>query len=111
MTVLKIDYVELPGRKLDASKAFFAKGLGWEFTDYGPQYFAFNNAGLEGGMDGTDDAVTEPLVVLKADDLEAALTQVKQAGGEIIREIFEFPGGRRFHFREPSGSEMAVWGE
>lgn len=111
MTLLKIDYVELPGRDLTASKHFFAKGLGWRFTDYGPEYFSFDNAGLDGGMDGTKDALKKPLVVLKADDLEAAQKQIEAAGGEIVRPIFSFPGGRRFHFTEPSGNEMAVWSD
>ncbi|MFT6657436.1 VOC family protein [Maritalea sp.] len=109
--LLKIDYVELPGADLAASKHFFAKALGWKFTDYGPEYFSFDNAGLDGGMDGTKDAVAKPLVVLKADDLDAALAQIEAGGGEIVRPIFAFPGGRRFHFKEPSGNEMAVWGE
>jgi len=109
--ILKIDYVELPGGDLAASKHFFAKALGWTFTDYGPQYFSFDNAGLDGGMDGTPDALPEALVVLKADDLEAAQAQIESAGGEIVKPIFSFPGGRRFHFKEPSGNEMAVWSD
>jgi predicted enzyme related to lactoylglutathione lyase len=111
MTVLKIDYVELPGKDLAASKHFFAKGLGWRFTDYGAEYFSFDNAGLDGGMDGTSGAIDKPLVVLRADDLEAAQKQIEAAGGEIVRPIFSFPGGKRFHFKEPSGNEMAVWCE
>lgn len=107
--IIKIDYAELLGENLDESKKFFAAAFGWTFTDYGPEYFSFDNAGLDGGMDGTANAVTAPLVVLKADDLDAALVRVKAAGGEIVREIFEFPGGRRFHFKEPSGNEMAIW--
>ena len=111
-TLLKIDYVELPGKELTRSKHFFANGLGWSFTDYGPEYFAFQNAGLDGGMDGTKDAVDKPLVVLKADDLGAAQKQIEDAGGKITRPIFAFPGGKRFHFVEPgSGNEMAVWAE
>lgn len=109
--ILEIDYVELPGGDLAASKHFFAKALGWTFTDYGPQYFSFDNAGLDGGMDGTPDALPEALVVLKADDLEAAQAQIESAGGEIVKPIFSFPGGRRFHFKEPSGNEMAVWSD
>ena len=110
-TLLKIDYVELPGKDLSESKHFFAKALGWSFTDYGPEYFSFDNAGLDGGMDGTKDALPQPLVVLKADELEMAQAQIEAVGGEIVRPIFLFPGGRRFHFREPSGNEMAVWAE
>ncbi|GLQ16436.1 VOC family protein [Maritalea porphyrae] len=109
--ILKIDYVELPGKDLARSKHFFAKALGWTFTDYGPQYFSFDNAGLDGGMDGTPEALPHALVVLKADDLEAAQTQIESGGGEIVKPIFSFPGGRRFHFKEPSGNEMAVWSD
>lgn len=110
-TLLKIDYVELPGTNLPRSKHFFANAFGWSFTDYGPEYFAFENAGLDGGMDGTADAVEKPLVVLKADDLVAAQKQIEDAGGKITRPIFTFPGGKRFHFLEPGGNEMAVWAE
>jgi len=111
MELLTIDYVEMPGADMAASKHFFASALGWKFTDYGPEYFSFDNAGLDGGMDGTSDALPKPLVVLKASDLEAALKQVEAAGAKIVKPIFSFPGGRRFHFVEPSGNEMAVWSE
>ncbi len=110
-TLLKIDYVELPGKDMAASKHFFAKALAWKFTDYGPEYFSFDNAGLDGGMGSTSQAFAQPLIILKAEDLEAAQAQIEAAGGEIVRAIFSFPGGRRFHFKEPSGNEMAVWSE
>ncbi len=112
MTHLKIDYVEFASGELDGSKAFFAKAFGWTFQDYGPTYAAMTNAGLDGGLQSDpDETSAAPLVILKADDLEAALKSVTDAGGDILRPIFSFPGGRRFHFREPGGNELAVWSE
>lgn len=106
---LKIDYVELGTGEIGASKDFFANAFGWKFVDYGLEYAAFDNAGLDGGLDGTPGATRAPLVILKADDLEAAQKQIEAAGGKIVRVIFSFPGGRRFHFKEPGGNELAVW--
>lgn len=112
MTHLKIDYVEFASGDLGKSRAFFAKAFGWDFIDYGPTYAAMANAGIDGGIQ-SDPAETSaaPLVILKADDLEAAEAEVIAAGGVITRAIFPFPGGRRFHFREPGGNELAVWSE
>lgn len=111
-THLKIDYVEFATQDIPATQAFLAKAFGWTFVDYGPDYQAFANAGLEGGIQNDPDhADAAPLVILKADDLEAAEASVKAAGGVIVRPIFSFPGGRRFHFREPGGNELAVWSE
>jgi len=109
--MLKINYIEFPTRDIGATKGFFAEAFGWEFDDYGPGYQTMNNAGLDGGIDANGDAEAGALVVLKADDLEAALERVKAAGAEITAEIFDFPGGRRFEFREPGGNRMAVWAE
>jgi uncharacterized protein len=108
----RIDYIELPGGNLPATKAFYASAFGWGFTDYGPTYAGFENAGLDGGLAAGDAAMTTvPLVVLRADVLEDALAHVEAAGGTITAPIFEFPGGRRFHFRDPAGNELGVWGE
>lgn len=107
-----IDYVELPCGDLPAAKEFYAAAFGWGFTDYGPTYAGFENAGLDGGLASGDAAgTTVPLVILKADALADALARVEAAGGEITAPIFEFPGGRRFHFRDPAGNELGVWGE
>lgn len=112
MPHLKIDYVEFSSPALPASRDFFAKAFGWSFQDYGPTYVAMTNAGIDGGVQGDPaEGFGPPLVILKADDLEAAETAVKTAGGVIVRPIFAFPGGRRFHFREPGGNELAVWSE
>lgn len=107
----KVDYVELPGGDLAAVKGFYGKAFGWTFTDYGPTYASFNE-GLDGGFHTEDaDAVQKPLVILYAHDLEAMEAKVRAAGGTITRAIFSFPGGRRFHFADPAGNELAVWSE
>lgn len=107
---LKIDYVELPARDLAAMKAFYGAAFGWTFQDYGSDYVAFSNAGLEGGFAPVD---TDPprggaMVILYADDLDAAEAAVTGAGGAIVAR-HAFPGGRRFQFTDPSGNELAVW--
>ena len=108
----KLDYLELPGGKfLVKVKHFYSSAFGWTFTDYGPQYSAFGE-GLDGGFNATGEgAVTRPLPVLFSDDLEKSLSAVIAAGGRIVRPIFSFPGGRRFHFADPAGNELAVWAE
>lgn len=107
-----IDYVELGGgADLPATKDFYVAAFGWGFIDYGPTYAAFEGAGLDGGIDGGDDATVTPLVILRSDDLEDAQHRVEAAGGTITRPIFDFPGGRRFHFRDPAGNELGVWSE
>jgi uncharacterized protein len=109
---LKIDYVELSTNDVAASKGFLAKAFGWDFADYGPGYQAFVNAGLDGGLDGSGETPAgTSLVILKADNLEAALAQVESAGGTVTVPIFSFPGGRRFHFSGPGGLNLAVWSE
>jgi uncharacterized protein len=105
----KVDYVEMPGGDLPATKAFYAQAFGWGFTDYGPGYAAFNE-GLDGGFQ-TEEGADKPLVVLYAHDLEGLEAKVRAAGGHVTRPIFSFPGGRRFHFTDPAGNEMAVWSE
>ena len=110
----KIDYVEMPGGGLPATKAFYAQAFGWSFTDYGPDYAAFNE-GLDGGFysdaEEAQEVVNHPLVILYAHDLEAMAAKVEAAGAGIVRPIFTFPGGRRFHFKDPAGNEVAVWSE
>ena len=106
----KIDYVEQPGGRLPATKAFYETAFGWRFTDYGPSYAAFDE-GLDGGFDADPAGVQRPMVILYARELEAAQAKVLAAGGVITREIMNFPGGRRFHFRDPAGNELGVWSE
>ena len=104
---MKIDYLEFSSPDLPATKAFFASAFGWGFNDYGPEYQELADAGISGGI--AAGALAPPLVILRTDDLEAALARVTGAGAEITRPIFDFPGGRRFQFREPGGTELAVW--
>lgn len=111
MTHLKLDYVEFQSPALAESKAFFAKAFEWIYNDYGPDYAEIANGGVSGGICSPDEEMQAPLVILKAEDLEAARTAVTEAGGEIVQDIFPFPGGRRFHFREPGGNILGVWSE
>lgn len=107
----KLDYLELPAADLPATKDFYSQAFGWTFVDYGPTYAAFDQ-GLDGGFDADQTERTKtPLPVLYAHDLEAMLTRVEAAGGQIVKPIYSFPGGRRFHFTDPAGTEMAVWSE
>lgn len=109
----KIDYVEFPACNLVATKAFFATVFGWDFVDYGPGYTCFTDQGLSGGFyESRLTCVTATggaLIVLYSEDLEATQASIEQAGGDIVKPVFAFPGGRRFHFREPSGNEFAIW--
>jgi predicted enzyme related to lactoylglutathione lyase len=109
----KLDYLELPaaGGTLDSVKAFYSAAFGWTFTDYGPTYSSFEE-GLEGGFqaDAAESSPT-PLPVLYSEDLDVTLTEVESSGGKIVKPIFSFPGGRRFHFLDPAGNELAVWGK
>ena len=111
----KINYVELPAKDLAATKAFFEFVFGWAFVDYGPEYTAFSDQGLDGGFFKSELASSPQngaaLVIFYSNQLEATLAKVEKAGGTIVRPIFSFPGGRRFHFTEPSGNEFAVWSE
>ena len=110
----RIDYIEFASIDLEASRAFFAQVFGWQFQAYGPDYLAFNDGRLDGGFyraAAAPPADTVPLVVLYADDLAPVLEQFAAAGGQIVKPVFGFPGGSRFHFREPGGTTLAVWSE
>ena len=109
----KIDYVELPSATAhELTRAFYAKAFGWDFTDYAPTYAATTNGTTDVGLQGDpSEVLSAPLPVVRVDDLEAAFDAVSKAGGVIAKPIFSFPGGRRFHFIDPSGSELAVWSE
>lgn len=111
----KVNYLEFAARDLTATKAFFTQVFGWSFEDYGPEYTAFSNAGIDGGFYAADLAAHpdtgSALVVFYSADLESTQAKINSAEGEITKAIFSFPGGRRFHFREPSGNEFAVWSD
>lgn len=108
-----IDYIEFPVRDMAATKRFYAAAFGWTFADYGPDYAAIQGADRErGGFRRSDEMPGGgPLVVLYSGDLEATLAAVRAARGRIVKDIFSFPGGRRFHFQDPSGNELAAWSE
>jgi len=110
-----IDYIEMPSTDLGATKDFFTGLFGWVFQDYGPDYAAFDDGRMTGGFFASEAASTvakgAPLVVFYSAELEKMSQEVARLGGKITREIFEFPGGRRFHFEAPGGGEFAIWSE
>ena len=107
-----INYIEFKAKDLEAVKTFYIKAFGWKFTDYGPDYTAFADSGLEGGFEKSDDPIVNgALVVLYHANLEKIQETVLQSGGKLAKEIFSFPGGRRFHFLDPAGNELAIWSD
>jgi predicted enzyme related to lactoylglutathione lyase len=111
----KINYIEIPAKDLVATKAFFGEVFGWSFTDFGPEYSSFNDQGVDGGFFKSDLTVStnsgSALIVFYSDNLEIVQEKVITAGGSVIKPIFSFPGGHRFHFSDPNGNEYAVWSE
>lgn len=109
----RIDYVEFPAEDLEKAKTFYSAAFGWSFQDYGPDYCAFNDGRMDGGFyhapAHSSMATGAALVILYADDLEATERRVREHGATIVKQIFAFPGGRRFHFADPNGNELAVW--
>ena len=114
-TPLKINYLELPARDPAAARQFYEAAFGWTFEEYGPDYIAFNDGSLDGGFYRSESSSRvsngATLIILYASDLEDALSRVLANGGTVLRETFSFPGGRRFHFADPNGNEIAVWSE
>lgn len=108
----RVDYIEFPATDIGKTKEFYGKVFGWKFTDYGPDYTSFEDGRLSGGF--TTDMKAKAgstLVVIYSKDLADTKAKVVSAGGDIVRDIYEFPGGRRFHFTDPNGNELAVWSE
>ena len=107
-----INYVEFKANDLKKIKHFYSKSFDWTFTDYGPYYMAFSESGLQGGFEKTDnDIVNGALIVLYHSNLDNIKHRIVEFGGEISKDTFSFPGGRRFHFVDPSGNELAVWSD
>jgi len=110
-----INYIEFPAKDLELAKNFFSSVFDWQFTDFGPEYTAFTNSGINGGFFQSDlKSTTEAgaaLIVLYSKDLEKSQNKIEKAGGSIVKAIFSFPGGRRFHFCDPNGNEFAVWSD
>lgn len=111
----KVDYLELPACDLDAVQAFYEKAFGWSFTDYGPEYRAFSDGRIDGGFyKSATHSSTESgaaLIVIYATNLDQTKERVLASGGRLIKDIFPFPGGRRFHFADPNRNELAVWSD
>lgn len=111
----KMNYVEFPARDIQATKSFFTHVFGWSFEDFGAEYTAFEDEGLDGGFYYSEKvSLTKhgsALIVFYSEELEITEAKIINAGGKIIRPTFTFPGGRRFHFTEPSGNEFAVWSD
>jgi len=111
----KINYVEFPAKDLAATKDFFSTVFGWSFVDYGDEYSAFSNAGVNGGFFKSELTVStengSALIVLYSKTLEQTQSKIEAAGGTVVQPIFSFPGGRRFHFTDPNGNEYAVWSD
>jgi predicted enzyme related to lactoylglutathione lyase len=108
----RVDYIEFQTTTVESTKDFYSKIFGWEFTDYGPEYTSFTDGRLNGGFSAAPEVKPGgPLVVLYAINLEEIRANISQHGGQIVRETYEFPGGRRFHFTDPGGNELAVWSD
>lgn len=108
----RVDYLEFQATNIEETKRFFLEVFGWEFTDYGPEYTSYTDGRLAGGFALAPEVSTGgPLVVLYAANLEEIEAKITESGGLIVRETYEFPGGRRFHFTDPSGNELAVWSD
>lgn len=108
----QIDYIEFHANDLEMIKAFYTACFKWTFTDYGPDYTSFSDGKLNGGFERTDsEIVSGVLVVLYHENLEFLRDEIIKSGGKVSKEIFAFPGGKRFHFLDPSGNELAVWSD
>ena len=111
----KINYVEFPAKDIQAAKRFFAAALSWSFVNYGPDYSAFSSEGIDGGFFKSDLSSSAEqgaaLIVFYSNDLDKTQSKKENAGGSIIKPIFSFPGGSRFHFGDPNGNEYAVWSD
>ena len=107
----QIDYVELPARNIAATKQFYGTVFGWRFEDYGPDYTSFHDGRLAGGFTKSDTPSRGLLLVIYSADLAAVQKKLEDAGAKIVKPVFPFPGGRRFHFADPTGNELAVWSD
>ncbi|MBY0297058.1 MAG: VOC family protein [Methylobacterium sp.] len=105
----QIDYIEFPSINGTQTSSFFQTAFGWKIVSYGPSYSMLDGAGIDGGIDQTPDRVAATMAIIRTEDLDDAERRVVAAGGVITQPQFDFPGGRRFHFREPGGNELAVW--
>lgn len=107
----QIQYIEFLSKDIEQAKKFYSKSFGWKFTDYGPGYSAFEGDYVDGGFTMGKPLRGSVLVVMFSENIEITKQKVMQAGGKIAKDIFNFPGGRRFHFTDPDGNELAVWSQ
>ena len=109
MKNIPINYIEFKAHDLEAIKTFYNQCFGWKFTDYGPTYIAFHESSMQGGFEKTDEPIVNGvLVILYHENLEIIQDKIIEAGGKIIKPIFEFPGGKRFHFMDSSENKLAI---
>ena len=111
MASTNINYIEFGATDLAATRTFYENAFDWSFTDYGPTYTAFTDGTIDGGFTTESEPGSGPLVILYTDQLDEMKEQIAEAGGLIVQDIYTFPGGRRFHFTDPSGNELAVWSD
>lgn len=105
----QVQYLEFLSNDINRAKNFYTASFGWKFTDYGPDYTAFEGDYVDGGFTTGKPVPGSVLVILYSDDIESTEAKVRQAGGTIVKDTFDFPGGKRFHFTDPDGYELAVW--
>ncbi len=107
----QVQYIEFLSKDIQLARAFYSTCFGWKFTDYGPGYTAFEGDFVDGGFTTGEPVKGSVLVILYSDDIDTTKHKVEKAGGIITKDIFTFPGGKRFHFTDPDGYELAVWSE
>lgn len=107
----QVQYIEFLSGDLERAKTFYTNSFGWRFTDYGPEYTAFEGDYVDGGFTTGEPVKGSILVILYSENIEESKDKVIKAGGAIVKDIFSFPGGKRFHFTDPDGYELAVWAQ
>ncbi|MGK9128443.1 VOC family protein [Olivibacter sp. SA151] len=107
----QVQYIEFLSADINRAKKFYSDSFGWKFTDYGLEYTAFEGDYVDGGFTSGEPINGSILIVLYSEDIETSKRKVIRAGGVLVKDIFNFPGGKRFHFRDPDGYELAVWSE
>jgi len=107
----QIQYIEFLSADIKQAKKFYTESFGWAFTDYGPEYTAFEGDYIDGGFTLGKPLKGSILIVIFSENIETTKTKIVKAGGKIAKDIFSFPGGRRFHFIDLDGNELAVWSE
>lgn len=107
----QIQYIEFISKDIEQAKNFYSKCFDWKFTDYGPEYTSFEGKYVDGGFTSGQPINGSILIVLYSEDIESTKNKIIKAGGTVVKDIFSFPGGKRFQFKDPDGYELAVWTE